>query len=459
MKKVSHFNFIVIGGGPGGIASARRASEYQKSVLLIEKNKMGGTCVNVGCVPKKIMYNAAFLSEMLHDIKDYGFKISYNNFNWDVIKQKRDSYIKNLNNIFETNMRQNGVKFIIGEGVTNSDRSVLVNNHHYTADHILIATGGKPVIPNVPGAQFGITSDGFFELKSLPKKVVIVGVGYIGIELAGILNALGSEVTLIARGEIVLRNFDKMIQSVVAENLQSSGVKLLYKSEVYQINCVDENSENLEVNVQSNESGSKSIIPDINCLIWAIGRLPNTKSLKLDKLGINTDTHGHIVVDEWQNTSVPGYYAVGDVCGKFLLTPVAIAAGRRLADRLFNDQNERRLDYSNIPTVIFSHPPCGVIGMTEQEAISNYGNDKVKVYRTSFKPLFFAVTERVQKCQMKLVCLLPEEKIIGLHMCGMGCDEMLQGFSVAIKMGATKAQFDDTVAIHPTSSEELVTMR
>ncbi|XP_043400369.1 glutathione reductase, mitochondrial isoform X3 [Chelonia mydas] len=430
------FDYLVLGGGSGGLASARRAAELGARVAVVEHQRLGGTCVNVGCVPKKVMWNTAVHFEFIHDHADYGFETPDVKFNWRVIKEKRDAYVSRLNGIYQNNLNKAHIETIHGHAAFTSDPepTVEVSGKKYTAPHILIATGGRPSVPHdseIPGASLGITSDGFFELEELPRRSVVVGAGYIAVEIAGILSTLGSKTSLLIRHDKV-------------KSVTKSPLGLL------------------EVTVISSAPGHKptvSTIPDVDCLLWAIGRDPNTEGLNLDKLGLKLDAKGHIVVDEFQNTSRKGIYAVGDVCGKALLTPVAIAAGRKLAHRLFEGKQDSKLDYSNIPTVVFSHPPIGTVGLTEEEAISTYGRENVKVYMTSFTPMYHAVTQRKTKCVMKLVCAGKEEKVVGLHMQGLGCDEMLQGFAVAVKMGATKASFDETVAIHPTSSEELVTLR
>lgn len=445
------YDYLVIGGGSGGLASARRAKEFgNPSVALIEHGRLGGTCVNVGCVPKKVMFNTAMHAEFIHDHKDYGFDVELKKFDWSVIKKSRDDYVKRLNDIYATNLGKSEVEFIPGHASFTEDRCVEVAGAKYTAKHILIATGGYPFIPTITGAEHGISSDGFFELETLPKKTVVVGAGYIAVELAGILNALGSDVSLLIRYDQVLRNFDSMLSKAVTEETEHTGVKLLRRTQVTKV--TKEASGHLALETTGEP------ITDVDCLIWAIGRKPQV-DIGLDKVGVELDKTGHIQVDAFQNTSAENMYALGDVCGRALLTPVAIAAGRKLAHRVFNNEPESKLDYNDIPTVVFSHPPIGTVGLTEEEAVKEYGRASLKVYTSTFNPMYHAVTTRKVKCYMKLVCLLPDEKVIGLHMLGQGCDEMLQGFSVALKMGATKRDFDRTVAIHPTSSEELVTMR
>ncbi|XP_061832738.1 glutathione reductase, mitochondrial isoform X3 [Nerophis lumbriciformis] len=464
--EVTRFDFLVIGGGSGGLAGARRAAELGATAAVIESHKLGGTCVNVGCVPKKVMWNAAVHAEYLHDHADYGFDVGSVQFSWEALKTKRDAYISRLNHIYRSNLDKAKIQTIEGHARFTSDPqpTVEVSGRKYTAPHILIATGGQPSVMSdaeVPGASLGMTSDGFFELDSLPKRSVVVGAGYIAVEMAGILATLGSKTSLIIRQSEVLRSFDSFISANCTKELQNSAVDLWKNSQVKSVRKTDAG---LEVTLatkdpESNGEETISTIQEVDCLLWAIGRKPNTSGLNIGEMDVDMDDRGHIVVDEYQSTSRAGIYAVGDVCGRALLTPVAIAAGRKLAHRLFEGKKDSKLDYSNIPTVVFSHPPIGTVGLTEEEAIVARGKENVKVYTTSFTPLYHAITSRKSPCVMKLVCAGKDEKVVGLHMQGLGCDEMLQGFAVAVKLGATKADFDKTVAIHPTSSEELVTMR
>nr|CAB3251027.1 glutathione reductase [Phallusia mammillata] len=466
-KEVTKVDYLVIGGGSGGVASARRATEFGISAAVIEHGRLGGTCVNVGCVPKKVMWYTGFHAEMIHDHADYGFTMKEApTFTWRTIKEKRDAYIKRLNGIYENLLGKAKVLDVKGHAVFTGEKDphpiVSVAGKKYTAPHICIASGGYPTFPSdeeIPGASLGMTSDGFFELEDLPKKTVVVGAGYIAVEIAGILRSLGSEVRLVIRRHQALRTFDSMISANNMVAMEDMGIAVDKFSKVQ--NVTKDANGKLVVTIKSaptDGAEETKVVEDVDCLIWAIGRHPNT-DFGVDKIGIELDTRGNIKVDEFQNTSVPGVYAVGDVQGKALLTPVAIAAGRRLAHRLFDGKTDLKLDYNNIPTVVFSHPPIGTVGVTEDEARKAHGDENIKIYTSSFNPMYHAMTERKTKCVMKLVCLLPTEKVIGLHMQGFGCDEMLQGFGVAIKMGATKADFDDCVAIHPTSSEELVTMR
>uniref|UniRef100_A0A8C5BLW8 glutathione-disulfide reductase n=1 Tax=Gadus morhua TaxID=8049 RepID=A0A8C5BLW8_GADMO len=465
---VTRFDLIVIGGGSGGLAGARRAAELGASTAVIESHKLGGTCglcLQTGVTA--VMWNAAVHAEYLHDHSDYGFEVGHLNFNWGTLKTKRDAYISRLNDIYRNNLDKAEIETIEGHASFTDDAlpTVEVNGKKYTASHILIATGGRPTElsdDQIPGASLGITSDGFFQLETLPRRSVVVGAGYIAVEMAGILSALGSKTSLIIRQTGVLRTFDSLISANCTKEIENSGIDLWKNT---QVKSVRRSAGGLEVTLTTKDPEKKSggeeisTIEEVDCLLWAIGREPNTTGLHTSQMGIETDKMGHIVVDEFQNTSRPGIYALGDVCGKALLTPVAIAAGRKLAHRLFDGKADSKVDYSTIPTVVFAHPPIGTVGLTEEEAVTSRGKDNVKTYTTSFTPMYHSMTSRKSQCVMKLVCVGPEEKVVGLHMQGLGCDEMLQGFAVAVKMGATKADFDRTIAIHPTSSEEFVTMR
>ena len=444
-----HYDFIAIGGGSGGVATANRASRYGKKVALIEAGRLGGTCVNVGCVPKKLMWNGALLGHALHEAQDYGWTVGESKFNWSKLQTVRDAYIAKLNDRYGAYLIENGVEVHRGRARFVDARTIEVNGERLSADHIVIATGGRPSVPDIPGAELGITSDGFFELKSQPRRVAVVGAGYIAVELAGVLAALGSATTLLIRREQVLRSFDAMLREGVMEGFLAEGVHVERNS---QTKAVRRTADGLMIDGEAKTYGP------FDALVWAIGRNPNTEGLNIQASGLRTDEEGFLQTDAFQNTSVAGVYAIGDVTGRAALTPVAIAAGRRLADRLFDNQIDRKLDYELIPTVVFSHPPVGTIGLTEEEARTQYG-DAVKIYTTRFTPMYYAFSERKTPTSMKLVCVGPDEKIVGLHVIGQAADEMLQGFAVAVKMGARKKDFDDTVAIHPTSAEEFVTMR
>ncbi|SCZ64290.1 glutathione-disulfide reductase [Thiohalomonas denitrificans] len=445
-----HYDLIAIGAGSGGLSAAERAALYGKKAAVIEKARLGGTCVNVGCVPKKVMWSAAAISHALADARGYGFDVVVNDFDWTQLVESRDRFIQGINDWYTTYLADSNVDVIRGEARFVDAHTVEVNGEQYSADHIVVAPGGEPIVPPVPGAEHGITSDGFFALKEQPGRVAVVGGGYIGVEVAGLLRSLGSEVDLLVRSSGFLRGFDAVVREGLMEEMVNAGVNILSYTQVESM----EKGEDGKLNVHC--TGGHELT-GFDALIWAVGRRPLTGTLNLEAAGIELED-GCIPTDEFQNTRVPGVYAVGDATGRAQLTPVAIAAARRLCDRLFGGQSERRLDYENIPSVVFSHPPIGTVGLTETEAREIHG-EAVKIYQTRFTPMYHALTEHKTQTAMKLVCVGAQEKVVGCHMIGHGVDEMLQGFAVAIRMGATKKDFDDTVAIHPTSSEELVTMR
>ncbi len=447
-----HYDYIAIGGGSGGIASINRAALYGQKCALIEANALGGTCVNVGCVPKKVMWYAAQIAEAIHHYgPDYGFDTTVNQFSWETLVKNRSAYIDRIHRAYDNVLNKNNVTVINGFARFVDAHTVEVNGEKITANHILIATGGHPSHPQIPGVEFGIDSDGFFGLNALPKRIAVVGAGYIAVEIAGVVNALGAQTHLFVRKDTPLRQFDPLLTTTLVEVMKNSGLTL--------------HTQSIPKAVVKNADGSLTLQLEnghehtVDCVIWAIGRQPANSKLNLAAVGVALNEKGYIQVDKYQNTNVPGIYAVGDNTGAVELTPVAVAAGRRLAERLFNHQPEEHLDYSNIPTVVFSHPPIGTVGLTEPAARERYGDNEVKVYTSSFSAMYTAVTQHRQPCKMKLVCVGKEEKIVGIHGIGYGMDEILQGFAVALKMGATKKDFDNTVAIHPTGAEEFVTMR
>ncbi len=443
-----HYDLIALGGGSGGIAVAKRAARHGATCAVIEADRLGGTCVNRGCVPKKILWHAAEIAHALHMAPDYGFGGPSCTLDWAQLKIRRDAYLKRLNQIYQTSLTDFHVDIINGRGQFVDAHTLEVNGRRYHADHIVVATGGKPVIPDLPGAGHGITSDSFFALSSQPKRVVIVGSGYIAVETACLLDALGSEVSIMMRRLEFLNNFDVMIRRSLMEDMQNDGINIMSSIEIREVMRETDGSLTLLTDHDHRVTG-------VDCLLWAVGRRPNTDNLGLDAAGIAMDNMGHIPVDDYQNSNAPGIYAIGDVTGQIQLTPVAIAAGRRLADRLFGGQPGSRLDLENVPTVIFSHPPAASVGITEDEARKRHG-DAIKVYLGHFTPLLYAMTKVKKRSVVKLVTLGIEEKIIGCHIVGANADEILQGFAVAIKMGACKKDFDNTMAIHPTSAEELV---
>jgi glutathione reductase (NADPH) len=468
------YDYLVIGGGSGGVSTAKRAAGiYGCKVAIVEASAWGGTCVNVGCVPKKIMFQAAHLFETAqHDAAHY--EISHTTatkntsttttFDWNKLKVKRDAYIRRLNSIYLNGLASAGVTILEGWGSFVDAHTVTVQKTdgstvQVTADKIVLAVGGKPMVPaSTPGMEHCITSDGFFALTEQPASAVVVGAGYIAVELAGVLQALGTDTHLVVRKEKALRSFDPEISDFLDASMVQSGMH------------VHRNTGGVAA-VELLPNGTKKVttvsglvIENIDCVLMAPGRVPNVEGLGLDKAGVQINREQYIVVDDYQNTTVSNVYAIGDVCGSVELTPMAIAAGRRLADRLFGGSglSAAKTSYENVPTVVFSHPTIGTIGLTEPEAVAKYGTQNLKIYKSTFVNLYYSMfnLEPADKPKtfMKLICAGISEQVVGLHIIGMGADEMLQGFGVAMKMGSTKADFDACVAIHPTAAEELVTL-
>lgn len=449
---MKEYDYIVVGGGSGGIASANRAGMHGAKVLLIEGNKIGGTCVNVGCVPKKVMWQASNMLEMIErDVPGYGIQAEVGKFDFKELVARREKYIDFLHGAYYRGLDSNNVERIEGYATFASDHVITVNGEEYTAPNVLIATGGRPSQMKIPGGEFAIDSNGFFELTEQPKDIVVLGAGYIAAELSGVLQGMGTQVHWAFRHSRPLRTFDTMLADNLVEIYRDNGMKLYDHHVAKEIKRTEDGRYTVHFENGNTLSGEY--------VLFAGGRIPNTDQLGLENTSVTLNEKGFVIVDKFQNTTSEGVYAVGDVIGKIDLTPVAIAAGRRLSERVFNGKTEEFLDYENVPTVIFTHPTMATIGLSEETAIERYGKEQIKIYHSRFTPMYFALGDYRQKCDMKLVCLGEEEKIIGLHAIGIGVDEMLQGFAVAIKMGATKKDFDDTVAIHPTGSEEFVTMR
>jgi glutathione reductase (NADPH) len=445
-----HYDLIAIGGGSGGLAVAEKAAGFGKKVAVIESRRMGGTCVNNGCVPKKVMWYAANLAHAVDDAAGFGIPAERGKTDWSRLINGRDQYIRNINKYWNGYIDELGIDHITGAAKFVDEYTIDVDGQHYSAEHIVIATGGKPIVPPVPGAGLGITSDGFFELNEQPGKVAVIGGGYIGVELSGVLRALGSDVTIVAMEDRLLELFDPMIGEVLEQEMNQQGIRV---QTGFQVSALSNSAEGIVIGGKDGRS-----LEAFDTVIWAVGRAPNTRELNLEAAGINVERNGIVPVDIFQNTNVPGIYAIGDITGRTPLTPVAIAAGRKLAERLFNHKPFSRVDYENIPSVVFAHPPIGTVGVTEQQARQRYGNS-VTVYKTGFTPMRYALNDHGSTTAMKLVCAGDDEQVVGIHMIGDGVDEMLQGFAVAVKMKATKADFDNTIAIHPTSAEELVTLK
>lgn len=444
-----HFDIIALGGGSGGLAVTQRAAEYGARAAVIEQAQLGGTCVNVGCVPKKVLWNAAHMVESARDAAGYGIHLPEAQVDWALMRSRRDAYIMRLNGVYARNLEKRGVTHIAGIAAFHDAHTIVVGGRHYTADHIVVATGGQPLRPAVPGQELGLTSDDFFAMNARPNRVAVIGSGYIAVEIAGVLNAFGSKVELVARRDSVLREFDALVQSALMREMGAAGIQ--FHLNTLPVGLMQE-ADGLRV-----ATAAGSNLAGFDAVIWAIGRQPSTKDLQLERAGLGVDARGFLLTDAYQQTSVASVYAIGDVTGRSALTPVAIAAGRRLADRLFGGQADRHLDYEGIPTVVFSHPPVGTVGLTEAQARAEH--DIVEIKTTAFVPMYYALTERRQRCEMKLVLAGVDQRVVGCHVVGDGADEMLQGFAVALRMGATLKDFQNTVAIHPTNAEELVTMR
>lgn len=446
------YDIIAIGGGSGGSATMNRAAMHGAKAAVIEGNIIGGTCVNVGCVPKKVMWYGAQVSETLKNYAaDYGYTIGETSFDFKTLRKNREAYIERSRQAFSNNFNRNGVDYIEGYARFVDKNTVEVNGEHIRAKHIVIATGSYAFIPNVPGSELGGTSDDVFAWEELPESVSIIGAGYIAVELAGVLHALGVKTDLFVRKGGPLRGFDQGIVEVLVEEMKKNGQPL----HTHKVPQKLEKLDNGDIQIHF-EDGTTHTCQKV---IWAVGRKANVHQLNLEAAGVELTERGFIQVDEYQNTTTPGIYALGDVSGEKELTPVAIKAGRTLAERLFNGKTDAKMDYELIPTVVFSHPAIGSIGLTQEQAEAKYGVENIKVYQSTFAGMYSAITVHRQMTKLKLITLGEEEKVIGLHGIGGGIDEMIQGFAVAVKMGATKADFDATVAIHPTASEEFVTMR
>ena len=445
------FDVIVIGGGSGGLACAQRAAEYGARAAVVEYKPLGGTCVNVGCVPKKIMWYTGHHAHQAELAKSFGYDIEVRDHDWATLKERRDQYVERLNGIYERNLANKSIPVLRGRARFLDAHRVEVDGREYRAERIVIATGGRPTVPDIPGAELGITSDGYFELEDRPQRVALVGSGYVAVEFAGVFRALGSDTTILVRKDGVLRSFDGMLREELHQAMADQGIQL--ETAVIP-SALEQRGDDLVLRADDGRE-----FGPFDKVIWAIGREPNTDGLNLAAAGVETDSAGFVPTDRYQATNVDNIFALGDVTGRVALTPVAIAAGRRLSDRLYGGMEGRYLEYHTIPTVIFSHPTIGTVGLREDEARAEYGDDAVTVYTSRFNPMMYALGDHKVPTSMKLITVGEEERIVGCHVIGDGADEMLQGFAVAVRMGATKKHFDDTVAIHPTSAEEFVTMR
>lgn len=443
------FDYLVIGAGSGGVRSARIAAGHGAKAGIIEAGPLGGTCVNIGCVPKKLMAYASDFGPAFEDSKGFGWSVSQQVFDWNALIQNKNTEIERLNGIYDTLLSNAGVKLIKGFARFEDSHTVSVNGQNYTAEKFLIATGGVPAKLSIPGGEYAKTSDDMFYLPRQPDHIVIYGGGYIAVEFAHIFHGMGSKVSLVYRGHTLLKNFDHDIGKSLMAEMEKQGIDLYLETTIESLSK--------ESNGATSVSLSNGQVLTANEVLSAIGRIPNTEQLQLDKAGIETEAKGRIIINEDYQTSTDNIYAVGDVAGQYHLTPIAIKEGHVLADRLFGGKTNIDVDYSHIPTAVFSSPPIGTVGLSEQEAREQ--NFDIAVYKADFKPLQHTLSGRDERTMMKLIVDTTTDRVIGLHMIGPDCPEMLQGFAVAFSAGATKADFDRTIPIHPTSAEEFVTLR
>lgn len=440
------FDLFTIGAGSGGVACSRRAGSYGARVAICESDRVGGTCVLRGCVPKKLLVYGAHFGDEIQDAAGYGWTIGERSLDWASLVAAKDAELDRLNGIYLRMLESSGVTLINGRGTVVDAHTVQVGDKRYTAERILIATGGWPSIPTIPGADLGITSNEALDLREVPKRLVVVGGGYIAVEFAGIFAGAGAEVTIVIRGDAVLRGFDHDVPSSLTEEMERRGIKVLARTT---IDGVKRQDDGLHI-----DCGAGQIL-EADTLLWATGRLPNTRNLGLEGLGVQTNEQGAIEVDTWSRTNVDGIYAIGDATTRVNLTPVAIADGRALAETWFNN-NPTEIDHTTVPTAVFSQPPIGTVGLTEAEARKRC--EEVDIYRAKFRPMKNVLAGRDDRTMMKLVVDRKTDVVLGVHMVGPDAAEIVQGFAVALHCGATKKQFDATVGIHPTAAEEFVTM-
>jgi glutathione reductase (NADPH) len=441
------FDLFTIGAGSGGVRASRRAAGFGARVAIAEQRFLGGTCVNIGCIPKKLFSYAAHFKTDLKDARGYGWSFEQPTFDWRTLLEAKNREVERLNGVYGDLLNQSGVELIRGRAKVTGPHTVEVDGRTFTSRYILVATGSSPTVPEIEGAEHCITSDDAFFLDRLPERVVVVGGGYIAVEFASIFNGLGVDTTVVYRGDRVLKSFDKDLGHFLAEQMTRRGVRFRFNTEIQKIerdgtacNCVTSGNERLPCDT----------------VLYATGRRPNTAGLGLESVGVALAPNGAVMVDKAFRTAQASIYAVGDVIHRVQLTPVALAEGMLVADSLFN-RGAEHMDYSGIPTAIFSHPNVGTVGLSEEQAIAcGY---QIDVYRSVFTPLKHTVSASGDKVLLKLIVDSKSDRVLGVHMVGDDAGELLQGFAVAIKCKATKAQFDATVGIHPTIAEEFVTMR
>ncbi len=441
------FDLFVIGAGSGGVRASRFAASFGARVAVAESSRLGGTCVNVGCVPKKLMVHASSFAADFGDSAGFGWTVPAPTFDWATLIANKDREIERLNGIYRGLLEGAGVRIVEGRARLLDRHTVDVDGQRFTAQYVLVATGGRPFVPKIEGAELGITSNEVFHLDRQPSKIVITGGGYIAVEFACIFNALGSEVTLNYRGPLFLRGFDDDIRTTLADEMRKQGIDLRFET---LIDRIERNGERLAATLSTGE------VIEADKLLCALGRLPNTSGLGLEEAGVELGLKGEVLVDEYLRSSVPNILAVGDCIDRIALTPVALAEGMAVAETLFND-NPTSVDYANVPSAIFSQPTVGTVGLTETEARD--AGHEVVIFRSNFRPMRHTLSGRDEMTMMKLVVDRESDRVLGVHMVGPDAGEIVQGMAVALKAGATKATFDATIGIHPTAAEEFVTMR
>jgi glutathione reductase (NADPH) len=441
------FDLFVIGGGSGGVRAGRISGGYGARVGVAEEYRYGGTCVIRGCVPKKLLVYGSEYAHAFEDAAGFGWTVPEPRFDWATMIASKDKEITRLEGIYRKLFENAGAKTFDGRATLKDVHTVLINDRPVTADKILIATGGHPVKPSIPGAELMISSNEAFHLRTQPKRIAILGGGYIALEFAGIFNGFGSKTTVLYRGEQILRGFDDDIRAHLAGELVKSGIDLRLRTDVTK---VEKAGDALLVHLTDGST------LEVDAVMAATGRKPNTDGLGLEAVGVKTDADGAVIVNDYSQTSVANIYAVGDVTNRINLTPVAIREGHCFADTVFGNR-PRSPDHADVPAAVFSQPPVGTIGLSETDARKKYG--EVDIYRTSFRPLRATVSGRDERVMMKLVVDAKTDRVVGAHMVGESAGEIMQGIAIAIKAGAKKADFDATVGIHPTAAEEFVTLR
>ena len=443
------FDLFVIGAGSGGVRAARFAAGFGAKVAVAESRYLGGTCVNVGCVPKKLLVYGAHFAEEFEQASGFGWTLSASSFDWSTLIANKDREINRLNGIYRNLLVNSGVTLLEGHATLTGPNEVLVNGQRHTAKHILIATGGWPQIPEIPGHEHAISSNEAFFLKALPKRVLVVGGGYIAVEFAGIFQGLGAETSLLYRGEMFLRGFDGSVRKHLHEELLKRGMGVQFHADIARIDKQPDGS--LKATLKDGR------VLEADCVFYATGRRPMLDNLGLETTGVKLDKRGFINVNDLYQTDEPSILAIGDVIGRVQLTPVALAEGMAVARRLFKPEQYRPVDYNMIPTAVFSQPAIGTVGLSEEQALED--GHQVQIFESSFRPMKLTMTDCQERTFMKLVVDAETDKVLGCHMVGPEAGEIVQGLAIAMKAGATKQHFDETIGVHPTAAEEFVTMR